>query len=163
MVVYHYFDFRDGPKTTYTGILLSLLYQIGSTAAYEKLQDLYRQSKQTRLSDATMRKFIIDNIPTGKRIYIVIDALDECQQGLDQSNVIRSIRDICALDSIHIFASCRYAVHNLAGNEVIYLDDRNVRDDISNVIDRAFEQEIIQFPSMKNEIKAVLMDGAKGV
>ena len=164
LVIYHYFDFRDGHKTTYTGLLSSILYQLGSRVAEMQMKALYKESKQSKISDATMEEFIANNVPQGNKTYIVIDAFDECQQG-DQHQVTKFIQDMCMNRSVHLFVSCRYAVQNLKMASTILLDYElsRISDDIGQHIDKAFETEKIKFLSMQNEIKVSLVEGAHGV
>ena len=164
IVIYHYFDFRDGHKTTYTGLLSSLLYQLGSRVAEMQMQALYKESKQLKISDATMKAFITNNVPQGNKTYIVIDAFDECQQG-DQHQVIEFIRDMCMNRSVHLFVSCRYAVQNLKMDGTILLDSElsRISNDIGHHIEKAFKNKKIKFLAMKDEIKAALVKGAYGV
>ncbi|THU80608.1 hypothetical protein K435DRAFT_809757 [Dendrothele bispora CBS 962.96] len=160
LVFYHYFDFRDGPKTTYSGLLSSLLFQIGSLVAEGQMQALYKQSKQSQITDAAKKAFIMNNIPTGIKMYIVLDAFDECQ---DQNQVAKFIQELQNQASVHIIVSCRYAVQSVTSSEMLLLNDKNVADDIGQHIDRIFDEGKISFLSMKNEIKNVLLEGANGV
>jgi len=159
-VLYHYFDFRDGPKTTYTGILSSLLFQIGTTVAEGQIQTLYQQSKQSQITNAVMKTFVMTNIPRTQKTYIVIDAFDECQ---DQHDTAKLIQEMLDIGPVHIFVSCRYTIQDLQSDEILLLDEETISNDIGCHIDEAFKKRRIKFPSMKNEIKTVLLKGARGV
>jgi hypothetical protein len=94
-VAYLYFDFRDSEKQGYAQFLRSLLVQLGSQnrGTFNVLRELHdsygnvrRRPGCTALVGALCRA--IEALPL---VYVILDALDECQERDDQLEVLEGI------------------------------------------------------------------------
>lgn len=80
----YYFDFRDVRKQDRRGLLSSLLYQLSaeSDSCHEILSQLYVDNADgtERPSRSALSKCLMDmlSLPGQGRIFIIVDALDEC-------------------------------------------------------------------------------------
>jgi hypothetical protein len=83
-MAYYYFDFRDIKKQDCYGLLSSLISQLSveSDSCYDVLSKLYSDnSRGMRKPDVdALKKCLADmlSLPGQGRIYIIVDALDEC-------------------------------------------------------------------------------------
>jgi hypothetical protein len=106
-VVYYFFDFRDAIKQDRRGLLSSLLTQLCARSHrgyeillsfYERHQDGLRQPKEGDLIQC-LKKVL--ELPRHGRVYIVVDALDECptMPGLPspREKVLRLIKELVDL------------------------------------------------------------------
>jgi len=88
-VAYYYFDFKDTEKQNLRGLLTSLLTQLctWSYRGYDILSSLYgdranglRQTSEGDLIEC-LKKVLA--LPCQGRVYIIMDALDECPNNLE--------------------------------------------------------------------------------
>ena len=83
-MAYYYFDFRDVKKQDCYGLLSSLVSQLSveSDSCYSILSKLYSDNSRgmQRPDVGTLKKCLADmlSLPGQGRIYIIVDALDEC-------------------------------------------------------------------------------------
>ena len=83
-MAYYYFDFRDVKKQNCYGLLSSLVSQLSaeSDSCYELLSELYSENAggTRKPTSEALTKCIKDmlGLPRLGRVYIIIDALDEC-------------------------------------------------------------------------------------
>ncbi len=83
-MAYYYFDFRDAKKQDCYGLLSSLVSQLSaeSDSCYNALSELYSDNDQGMQKPDTdaLKKCLVDmlSLPGQGRIYIIVDALDEC-------------------------------------------------------------------------------------
>jgi len=83
LVAYHYFDFKDASKRHVRGLLASLLSQLSddSDACQDIPHELFKMCRDgsERPSDAALVKCLGTMLEhSGKPIFIITDALDEC-------------------------------------------------------------------------------------
>jgi hypothetical protein len=114
-IAFFYFDFKDESKKNARSALSSLLVQLAaqSDAYSEVLSALYSKhgagSKQP--SDDALRKALESmlGIPDQAPIYIVIDALDECPNGVGtptpRENVLRLVEWLSSLHCSNLWIS----------------------------------------------------------
>ncbi|KAI0288057.1 hypothetical protein BC826DRAFT_721154, partial [Russula brevipes] len=83
-IAYYYFDYKDVSKRDVRGLLASLLFQLGddSDRCWDALHDLYKMchNGSDQPSDAHLAKCFETMVeqPGQGRIFVIIDALDEC-------------------------------------------------------------------------------------
>jgi hypothetical protein len=103
VVAYFYFDFRDIQKQNAKGMAQSLIYQICKRKpaipdAVFRLWDQYRHN--TRAQEPGLKDHLLpalkESLVGFKRIYIVLDGLDECSS---ENNDLRTL--LTTLNSIH--------------------------------------------------------------
>ena len=167
---YFYFDTRDPHKTTYKGLILSLLANIGTHKNYDQseLHSLYekKQQGQHQIPSKDM-KIVVLNI-LGKCVsfvtYIVIDALDECQRE-EKEEVVAFLKELLLIHNVSLFVTCRNPPF-LEGIEnqclEIPLQQEEVMKDIMIHIDEAIRKPQSPFAGLENKIKDALVNGANG-
>ena len=84
LLAFYYFDFREGEKKDFCGLLASILFQLcaQSDSYHEFLSTFYLRHSNgaKKASDAELVQCLIDllKLPGLQPIYLIIDALDEC-------------------------------------------------------------------------------------
>lgn len=99
-VAYFFFDFNDPAKQTVDGMIRSLVFQLSLSAddAPEPLAELYHRHHREKECPTlpTILEWVsvlLRILETRKSLFIVIDALDECEE---DEQLIASIADIVA-------------------------------------------------------------------
>jgi hypothetical protein len=83
-LAYYYFDFKDSDKQDLRGLLSSLLLQLAarSDVFYNILNRLYlaREKGLRQPSDSDLIECLMEvlTLPGQSKVYIIVDALDEC-------------------------------------------------------------------------------------
>ncbi|KAF9061011.1 ankyrin repeat-containing domain protein [Rhodocollybia butyracea] len=167
-VWYHYFDFRDntGLKSTYRGLLLSLLQQVGSNAdgIHSELMNLFDRCKQgISTSQPTvcdlenvLRSILVD-VGLG---YIVMDAMDECQEKYE---VYQWLNEVGGIPNLYMVITSRDHFEPRTG-EIYYqisLNNSGIDQDITMHLDR----EIVKYGfkgKLQDEIRESLIVQAQG-
>ena len=112
-VAYIYCNFRRKDEQKIDDLLASLLKQLaqGQSSLPDSVKDLYdrHKVKRTRLSlDETLRS-LHSVAAMYSRVFIVVDALDECQVSDNcRSRFLSEIFNLQVKYSIHIFATLRF-------------------------------------------------------
>ena len=122
IMAYFYFDFKDLKKQTCHDLLLSLVFQLStrSSLCCDILHRLYEaHEKGTRQpSDETLKECLIRmlRLPGQRRIFIVLDALDECPDSPGfpppRHVVLQLVKELVdlRLHGLHICATSRLEV-----------------------------------------------------
>jgi len=169
-----YFDFRDPRKQNTDGLLLSILSQLSSRALPRPLELLYEQCHTGRRApneDETMATIetILLGIP---RLFIVLDALDECGERLELMDLIKEMSEWNP-GAVSILATSRRE-HEIE-EEIMQLQPTQVNIQ-SSLIDsdiRAYIQTRLEGKGrlrrwcrdekIKSKIQQALVEGAKGM
>jgi hypothetical protein len=113
-VIYYYFDFNDHGKQTCFGCLQSLVRQIcsQSSSAPADIVGLYAECKGATPSSEQLVETLKSLLGQDSRIFIVIDALDECKEQEEEEEraaVLDALRDIksSATGPFNIFVASR--------------------------------------------------------
>ncbi|KAJ3824679.1 ankyrin repeat-containing domain protein [Lentinula raphanica] len=168
LVVYHYFDLRNnaGEKRSYQGLLLNLLVQLGiqSNRIHPALKSLYELFKNrhlvfkptnNKLADIFMT-VIRDLVQRKHQLYIIIDALDECNDS-DSPWVLDLLFKVTRFPMVGIVISSRNHPHHNFKCVAISLDHNNrVNTDISHVIEDQ-SQKMFKIPALQLEVKQLLL------
>jgi hypothetical protein len=99
VMAYFYFDFRDLSKQTCHDLLRSLVFQLStcSSPCCEILHRVYETHKDgtQQPSDDTLKECLEEmlRLLAWGRIFIILDALDECPDSSEDSSGILSLRD----------------------------------------------------------------------
>jgi hypothetical protein len=105
-----YFTFSDKRKQTYENLLRSLVEQLGSTGpGLAMLQQAYDRSNRGTLVKAEMEAIVITSIKACKKVYLMLDALDESP---DEQNarpeMLQNLEQLSSdAPSLKIFATSR--------------------------------------------------------
>ena len=152
IMAYFYFDFRDLSKQTCHDLLRSLVFQLStySIPCCGILHHLYETHNDgtQQPSDDTLEHGLKDmlRLLAHGRIYIVLDALDECpdSSGLPspRSEVLRLVKELVGLQlrGLYICATSRPEVdirsilEPLAFRSVSLHDERGQKEDIANYV-----------------------------
>jgi hypothetical protein len=153
LVAYHYFDFKDTSKRHVRGLLASLLSQLSdhSDACRDALHELFKMcgdgSEQPR--DAALVKCLGTMLKSsGKPIFIITDALDECPITTGtpsaREEVLDFVEDLVGSNHSNLFICITsrpeqdiQAVLNpltAASRRVSLHEERGQREDISNYV-----------------------------
>ncbi|KAF5338867.1 hypothetical protein D9758_015555 [Tetrapyrgos nigripes] len=168
-VFYFYFDTLDQTKVkaTYKGLLSSIMLSTGIEFNKTVLQDLYQKyaSGTSQMHTDAMKATLLQLLKQhSSAIYIVMDALDECQ-AQDQHLVSRFILDLLGVDSrIHILASCRHAASAIGVSSATYdisLNEQIVKSDIQRHIEQVFQERPLSV-NVHKEVTKALVNGAHG-
>ena len=142
-----YYSHREGEQqTNHANMLRSVLYDIldRNEGFFFHFQPHYRQVVQpggghqwTYKSLKNVLLSFVENHPTGERIYLIVDAMDESDGG-ERSDVIEMLRELCAAKGpciVKVFVASR-PVRGLRGrlaniHKVIRLQDVNASDIIA--------------------------------
>ncbi|KAJ3769785.1 hypothetical protein FB446DRAFT_705951 [Lentinula raphanica] len=107
IVIHYYFDNNDGsgPNSSFGGLLVSFLVQIGiqDGRIHPELETLYESSKNTSSDDSspdnddlkkTLKDITADLIRNGCKVYMVIDALDQCEDHEEVQEFCKDMADM---------------------------------------------------------------------
>ena len=161
-VVYVYFDFRDQEYQSTEKMIASLLKQL--SIAKSKLPDsvlelYHRLKRQQRLAQQEeLEQVLLLTCEEFDRIFIVIDALDECDANSHRKGFLRFLNTLQRKSSISIFIASRYLedfqkAFETSRKIVIGADDLDLRMYLSreidicdnvDIIDETFKNDIIQ-------------------
>jgi hypothetical protein len=177
LVAYHYFDFKDASKRHVRGLLASLVFQLShnSKSCRNILYQLYDTCRNgsEQPSDVALAKCLkaMVELPRQLRIYLIMDALDECPNitgtpsardevldfledlvGASHSNLFvcvtsRPEQDIQMILNPLTSASCRIALH----------EENGQREDINSYV-RAFVYTDRAMRRWKEEDKELVID-----
>ncbi|KAJ3965744.1 hypothetical protein EV361DRAFT_872948 [Lentinula raphanica] len=149
IVAYHYFDTRDnsGAKTSFQGLLLSLLLQLGAQnqkihSALKKLHELSKNGLSHSMPPnedliITLQKIIEDLVQKEWHIHLIIDALDECKE---MNEVWKFCVHIMELHPIGIIISSRnYQVKSSKYATISLWKNNRVDEDIATFLDEQVE------------------------
>ncbi|KAF9050900.1 ankyrin repeat-containing domain protein [Rhodocollybia butyracea] len=165
-VWYHYFDSRDntGMKSTYRGLMLSLLQQVGSNAdgIHSDLQKLFDKCKHGMTRPAihdlehVFRSILID-VGLG---YIILDAMDECKE---KHEVYMWLNEAQRFPTLHMAITSRdHMEQNMIGPlHQIFLNNPGINQDIVLHLDRKIVECGFK-DKLHDEIKKSLMEQAQG-
>ncbi|KAF5332384.1 hypothetical protein D9758_018914 [Tetrapyrgos nigripes] len=168
-VFYFYFDTLDQTKVkgTYKGLLSSIMLSTGIKFNQTTLQNLYQQydSGTIQMHADAMKATLLQLLEQhSSAIYIVMDALDECQ-AQDHHSISSIIHDLLKVDSkIHILVSCRHAASAIGVSSVtdtISLDEQVVKSDIQRHIEQVFQERPLSV-NVHKEVTEALVNGAHG-
>ena len=170
---FYYFDSISGQveKQTVSAMLSSLLAQVSATTEIEpEIRQLYERcgdgGRTPTVHEMTETLFAI--LRKGRRMYLILDALDECSE---RPLLLQVIEQILQLDGdIHLLLTSRneYDIQTALHSSVtvVSMEDKRVDPDIRIHV----EQCLLKDPKLckwddkiKDEIVKELVSGAKGM
>lgn len=114
IVAYLYCNFRQRQEQRLESLLASLLKQLvqGHPSIPNSVEKLYNrhQNKGTQPTAEEISRTLSDIAADFSRVFILVDALDECQ--IAESSLVKFVSEILALQSRHnvsLFATSRYS------------------------------------------------------
>jgi hypothetical protein len=174
VIAYFYFDFSDTLKQSSESLVRSLITQLSSQSSScpEALKSLYSENLNGHRQPTTEDLMVILKYIVGsfQHVYVVIDALDECQ---DQEQLLPLIEEIVEwkLGNLHILATSRHErdIEDCIGPLVsaqINLHSVQVNADIHTHLWERLKNDskLKKWPAkIHGQIEAALMDGAHGM
>lgn len=110
-IAFFYFDYRVQGDQTAAHVLSSLLRQIVSTMPElpQSIIDVYEKAHDSTplLPLHELEKLILNIALTIPRLYIIIDALDECDGSEHRRNIIQFVRRMKQVQNIRAFVTSR--------------------------------------------------------
>ncbi|KAJ3769352.1 hypothetical protein FB446DRAFT_812382, partial [Lentinula raphanica] len=169
LVVYHYFDICNniGDKSSFQGLLLSLLLQLGAhkQRIHPALKSLHESSKHglshskptdNKLAN-TLERIIKDMAQQNHQIYIIIDALDECK---DSFSLLEFVTAIASFSLVRILISSRnYQPEHLRYPTVSLTNNIMVDNDIATFVNAKLS---LEGTDLRAEVQKTLMTKADG-
>lgn len=100
-VVYFYFNFRDTSKQTYHALLCSILLQLCTyPLARQELMRVFSEERSEQISTTEADQLIRALLAAFDRVYLIIDALDECPKPIERRELLASL--VCLVASPHL-------------------------------------------------------------
>jgi hypothetical protein len=174
-LAYYYFDFKDSQKQDRRGLLSSLLLQLSARSDFfsKFLTDMHlihdegsRQPSETDLIDCL--KDMLNAHGQGK-IYIIVDALDECSNNsgmpTSREKVLNLLKDIISLrlPHVHVCVTSRTevdiqtALGHLASHRVSLHEEGGQRQDIIDYLKSVVESDP-RMGKWRDEDKQLVID-----
>ncbi|KAL9612899.1 MAG: hypothetical protein Q9167_002532 [Letrouitia subvulpina] len=162
-IAYLYFDYREQEVLSVERVLASLLKQVAAAKPnipqsvldfYKKINIQQRQAQQQELEQALLLTF-----QEYERVFIVIDALDECDQTTHRRNLISCLRSLQISPVVSIFITSRSHIEETnnffekASKIIIEANETDLekyilweieQSDNVDIIDNEFRGEIVQ-------------------
>lgn len=170
-VAYIYFNFRRQQEQKAEALLASLLKQLSRRQSLpEAVRSLYTKhaDKQTRPSFDEIRKTLEAVTLTYSRVFVVVDAIDECQTSDGcRSMFVTTLANAAAQCGMNIFATSRF-IPDIAEefSNATSLEIRASEGDIRKYVDG----KILQLPKFvrcnsarQEEIKSGVVKAAEGM
>lgn len=158
-MAYYYFDFKDTEKQNLRGLLTSLLTQLctWSHRGYDTLSSLYRDRanglRQTSESDLIECLKKVLALPCQGRVYIIMDALNECPNNpgipSPRENILQLVKELVDLRHPDLRVcitsrpevDIRMVLEPLVSHTVSLHDERGQRDDIISYVKSVMETD----------------------
>ena len=170
---YFYFDFNDPQKQTVVGMLRSIILQlcVGNAQLLGELCELYRQRNDGRQQPTLqgLTKSLLSLFVNNRRLYLILDALDECSERGKLLDIISQI--VRAKDHANLFVTSRKekditdALQGIFGSQLDLRGDL-IDADIDLHVRRCLESDrCLQKwnAQIKQEILEALVQGADGM
>lgn len=117
-VAFWYFDYQDQDNQTPRNMISAILRQVAATISKlpEILVDAHKKFHDSSLPMHELQNLLIDIIKTygdAHRTYIIIDALDECDESRHRRVVLNFIERLKQILSVRIFVTSRQRPHDI--------------------------------------------------
>ena len=170
---FFYFDSISGQveKQTVSGMLSSFLAQISATQIEPEVHQLYEQCEKGRRTPTVdeIAETIFTVLCNGRKMYLIVDALDECSE---RPLLLRVIAQILQLDGdIHLLLTSRkeYDIQTTllpSITVIVSMEDGHVDSDIRMHVEQCLRNDpkLCQWDEkIKDEIVKELVSGANGM
>jgi len=173
-LVYFYFDFQSREKQLVRSFWKSVIFQLynQNDKTFDIVEELYNSHSRGRTTPtlrelkATARQMF----ESSKSVYLVLDALDECE---DRRNLLESLRDLRSWNQehVHVLATSRREtdiedVLGTVASDAISLEECVVDGDIVIYVRHQLQhdEKLSRWPDhVRKEIEVALLEGAKGM
>jgi NACHT domain len=170
---FFYFDSISGEATkqTVSAMLSSLLAQISTVQIEPEVRRLYEQCENGSRSPSLdeISKTILMVLCKGQRVYLIVDALDECSE---RSLLLQVIQQILQIDcDVHLMLTSRkeYDIETTlqaSVTAIVSMEDKRVDPDIHIHVEQCLREDpkLCKWDEkIKQEIVTELVSGAKGM
>jgi hypothetical protein len=171
-IAYIYFNFRRKDEQTIEDLLASILKQLAQSqsAPPESVQELYDQHriKRTRPSLGELLKVLRLVVTTYSQVFIIVDALDECQiSGGCRSRFLSEMFNLQTAIKANIFATSRPILdikHEFRGcmSQEILAHDEDVRKYLEGHMSE-LPTFVPKRPDLQQQIKDGISNAAEGM
>ena len=170
-IAYLYCNFRSQHSQKFEDLLASLLKQLiqKQLSLPDRVKALYNQHKneRTRLSLHEILELLHFVASLYSRLFIIIDALDECQAYGCRTELLQEIFRIQAKYGANLFATSR-AIPEIQNEfeKSVTLEIRASRNDVQRYIDgniSRFRPFVARNPALQDEIKTVIVEAVDGM
>lgn len=182
MIFYFYFDFKDARKQSFEHAVRSLIHQFRarSSGSWKQLDSLFSYCAEGKRQPTieSLRTVLLDIIQQTKEVWIVFDALDECEKEVSSNQTLLSwIKSLIQAKkgNVHVLVTSRPEHHidarirEFANDEhIIRIQSDLVSDDI-RAYTRARVKDGLGFmrwrsrPQVQDEIESKLIAKAGGM
>ncbi|CAH0024927.1 unnamed protein product [Clonostachys rhizophaga] len=171
-IAYIYCSYRQQEEQETGKLLASVLRQLTQRVhpLPDSLKNLYNThgSTQTRPSENELLEVLHLVVPRYSRVFLVIDALDECQTSNHRIiNFLDKLVELQRKHGINIFATSRYIPHIVNHfRSSVSLEIRARQDDITRYINGQMDQlpnHIQANEKLQEEIRAEIVDAVDGM
>ncbi|KAK0759107.1 hypothetical protein N5P37_008596 [Trichoderma harzianum] len=169
-IAYIYCNFHRHHEQSTGDLLASILKQLAETQPLlpESVTDLYNshQSRRTRPSVDELYKTLQSIIASYSRVFIIIDALDECQTSNNSRiKFLFKLFDIQGESHINIFATSRPIPEvQEKFKESAVIEVRAHTDDVKNYLESQISQSDSEFLNIcREDIKTKITEAAEGM
>jgi Cdc6-like AAA superfamily ATPase len=173
-LAYFYFDFQEDQKQNVEGLLLSIIVQL--VYQQEKLPVQFRslcddvKERRGKLCGEKLLKALYATIEQFRRVYLILDALDECgeRQGVMSliAHLVRSHAGFSILVTARDTTEVSRSALGQASMNVICMSLDDVNMDIRTYVVNSLSRgpKLRELPShVKAEIEAALTSGSHGM
>jgi hypothetical protein len=170
---FFYFDSISGEvaKQIVSAMLSSLLAQISATQIEPEVRRLYEHCENGRRSPTfdEMNETILMVLRKGRRVYLIVDALDECSE---RPLLLQVLQQILQIDgNVHLMLTSRkeYDIETTlqpSVTAIISMEDKRVDPDIRIHVEQCLREDpkLCKWDEKtKEEIVKQLVSGAKGM
>ena len=172
--LYYYFDFQDRQKQSLQNLLKSIVVQLsnGIKTPAKVLETLYKSHSRGSTTPSIQElteavRGILDHSPD---IFLVIDALDECEERKSLLEFFGKIRS-WSQAKLHVFATSRRETDiddslSVVATHRITLEESVVDADILTYVNEQLQHDsrLSRWPGdMRRDIKSALLEGANGM
>jgi hypothetical protein len=171
-IAYLYCSFRRQGEQEIDNLLLNLLRQLAESqpSLPDSIKDLYSQykTKHIRPSVDEISRSLQSVVNSYSRVFIIIDALDECQ--VSNGTRMKFLSEILTLQTeyrANLFTTSR-SIPDITERfrEAITLEVRANSDDVRSYLDSHISQLpgfVIRSPELQEEIKSKIVDSVGGM
>lgn len=166
-----YCSYKEQTKQTISELVASLLRQFvsGRPVASTGVKKFYREfhdERRTQPKLPDLRTALQLEIETYSRVYIVVDALDECAE-CDQGNLIKTLRSLAGVNLMVTSRPLLSIKQQFQGTKRLkILADRNdVRKYIEGRIpnENRLARHVERYPTLRNDIVNKIVANARGM
>jgi len=169
-IAYIYCNFRRKDEQKLDNLLASLLKQLSEKqpSIPNAVRGLYEQhnTKRTRPSVDEISRALQSIVATCPRVFLIIDALDECQNIPDgcRSRLVEEAFKLQARCGANLFMTSRFLPEITEKfHKTCSLEIRATREDIERYLEYHIKQSSYTIQEMQEEIKATISDAVDGM